>query len=30
MQDLVGGANNRTPAFFRVPDIYPFVGDVTT
>ena len=30
MQDLVGGDNNRTPAKFEGPDIYRFIGDVTT
>jgi len=24
-QDMTGGDNNRTPVFFRVPDIYRFV-----
>jgi len=30
MQDSVGGDNNRTPVVFQEPDIYRFVGDVTT
>jgi hypothetical protein len=28
MQDLVHCDNNRTPAKFKGPDIYRFVGDI--
>ena len=27
-QEMVGGDNNRTPAKFRAPDIYRFVGGI--
>ena len=28
MQEMVGGAYNRTPINFWVPDIYRFVGEI--